>query len=32
MPMISELSANFWLLFSLAVTIAVVRELRRGRS
>jgi len=31
MSFLSEWSAHFWLLFSLAVSIAVLRELRRPR-
>jgi hypothetical protein len=31
MYLISQFSAHFWLLFSLAVSIAVIRELRRNR-
>ena len=31
MSLLSQLPAHFWLLFSLAVSIAVVRELRRTR-
>lgn len=31
MQLLSQLSAHFWLLFSLAVSIAVIRELRRER-
>lgn len=29
MSLLSQLSPHFWLLFSIAVAIAVVRELRR---
>ncbi|MGA6104490.1 hypothetical protein [Pseudomonas solani] len=31
MPDFSEVPAYFWLLFALAVSIAVMRELRRER-
>ncbi|WP_296220299.1 hypothetical protein [Pseudomonas sp. UBA2684] len=31
MNLFSQFSAHFWLLFSLAVSIAVIRELRRTR-
>ncbi|SDL53585.1 hypothetical protein SAMN05216186_12341 [Pseudomonas indica] len=30
MSYFSELSAHFWLLFAVAIAIAVIRELRRG--
>lgn len=30
MSLLSHLPAHFWLLFSLAVSIAVLRELRRA--
>ena len=29
MTLLAQLSAHFWLLFAIAVSIAVVRELRR---
>lgn len=32
MHLLSQFSAHFWLLFSLAVSIAVIRELRRDRA
>lgn len=31
MYLLSQFSAHFWLLFALAVSIAVLRELRRDR-
>lgn len=31
MDVFSQLSAHFWLLFALAISIAVIRELRRER-
>lgn len=31
MALFSQISADFWLLFALAVSIAVLRELRRSR-
>lgn len=31
MDFFSQLSAHFWLLFALAISIAVIRELRRER-